>query len=233
MKYKVSDTDLQTVANAIRTKGGTSAALEFPDGFATAIGNIPTGGSSTLITKSITANGTYNASSDNADGYSSVTVAVPLKVIEGTFTGSTTGAAMTVNIPYTGNGYPLVCVISPSDGAWKASGSIRDVVQKSVIISAALIKDDFSSTPTFTSQDAAENKMTYIVEYKSSDSDASATSGSVGKNAGIFTTVAAAGNSAANCSRFSSKTTLSVFIAGTSYGYKSGVEYKYRVIYSE
>lgn len=31
----------------------------------------------TLITKSITTNGTYNASSDNADGYSSVDVAVP------------------------------------------------------------------------------------------------------------------------------------------------------------
>lgn len=34
------------------------------------------GGSATLITKSITQNGTYNASSDNADGYSSVTVNV-------------------------------------------------------------------------------------------------------------------------------------------------------------
>ena len=33
-------------------------------------------GSATLITKSITQNGTYNASSDNADGYSSVTVNV-------------------------------------------------------------------------------------------------------------------------------------------------------------
>lgn len=35
------------------------------------------GGSSTLITKTITANGTYNASDDSADGYSSVTVNVP------------------------------------------------------------------------------------------------------------------------------------------------------------
>ena len=32
------------------------------------------GGGSTLITKTITQNGTYNASDDNADGYSSVTV---------------------------------------------------------------------------------------------------------------------------------------------------------------
>lgn len=35
------------------------------------------GASPTLITKSITSNGTYNASNDNADGYSSVTVSVP------------------------------------------------------------------------------------------------------------------------------------------------------------
>ena len=37
---------------------------------------VPTGGGSTLGTKSITANGTYNASSDSLDGYSSVTVNV-------------------------------------------------------------------------------------------------------------------------------------------------------------
>jgi len=76
--YKVSDTDLTSVASAIRTKGGTSASLSFPDGFISAIGDIPTGGGSTLITKSITENGTYNASSDNADGYSSVSVSVPV-----------------------------------------------------------------------------------------------------------------------------------------------------------
>lgn len=32
----------------------------------------------TLVTKNITANGTYNASGDNADGYTAVTVAVPV-----------------------------------------------------------------------------------------------------------------------------------------------------------
>ena len=42
--YLVSDTDLTSVANAIRTKGGTSAQLEFPSEFVSAIGNIPSGG---------------------------------------------------------------------------------------------------------------------------------------------------------------------------------------------
>ena len=35
------------------------------------------GGEATLITKAINANGVYNASSDNADGYKKVTVEIP------------------------------------------------------------------------------------------------------------------------------------------------------------
>lgn len=41
---KVNDTSLASVADAIRTKGGTSDALIFPDGFVSAISAIQTGG---------------------------------------------------------------------------------------------------------------------------------------------------------------------------------------------
>lgn len=60
--YKVSDSSLISIANAIRTKGGTSAALSFPDGFVTAIDNISTGGDSTPtpITGSITLSSNSN-----------------------------------------------------------------------------------------------------------------------------------------------------------------------------
>ena len=47
--YLVSDTDLTSVANAIRTKGGTSAQLEFPTDFVSAIGAIPSGGGGAVI----------------------------------------------------------------------------------------------------------------------------------------------------------------------------------------
>ena len=57
--------------------------------------------SATLITKTITENGTYNASSDGADGYSQVTVNVPssavsswTKVAETTYQVSTTGTSI-------------------------------------------------------------------------------------------------------------------------------------------
>ena len=61
-----------------QNKGATMPATQNSDNLANCISTIQTGGGgSTLITKTITANGTYNASSDNADGYSSVTVNVP------------------------------------------------------------------------------------------------------------------------------------------------------------
>lgn len=73
--YIVSGKNLTAVANAIRTKGGTSSALEFPDGFVQAIGDIQTGGSSvTVESLNVTQNGTYTAPSGKA--YSPVTVNV-------------------------------------------------------------------------------------------------------------------------------------------------------------
>lgn len=42
--YITTDTELTSVADAIRAKGGTSAPLAFPDGFVSAVEAIPTGG---------------------------------------------------------------------------------------------------------------------------------------------------------------------------------------------
>lgn len=73
MSNKLYDeTSIQNIANAIREKGitGTMTVSQM----AGKILDIPSGG--TLIAKTITQNGTYNASDDNADGYSQVTVDV-------------------------------------------------------------------------------------------------------------------------------------------------------------
>lgn len=55
--YIVKDTELTSVANAIRTKGGTNSQLVFPGGFVSAIGNISGGGgSSDFSTAEVTVN---------------------------------------------------------------------------------------------------------------------------------------------------------------------------------
>ena len=115
------------VASAITDKGVSTAADASFQTMATNISNIQTGitptgtynisvngdydvtnyatahvsvsgQSPTLITKNITTNGTYNASSDSADGYSSVTVNVqPTNYRGGTFTISSEDAPNTAN----------------------------------------------------------------------------------------------------------------------------------------
>ena len=48
MDYLTNDTDIKKVADAIRAKGGTSAPLDYPSGFVSAIQAIPTGGGSSV-----------------------------------------------------------------------------------------------------------------------------------------------------------------------------------------
>jgi len=47
--YMTTSTELTGVANAIRTKGGTSGQLTYPNGFVSAINAIPTGGTEYLV----------------------------------------------------------------------------------------------------------------------------------------------------------------------------------------
>ena len=59
--YLVTDTELTSIANAIRTKGGTNSNLTFPTGFVNAIGAISTGGGSPEVADTVyqNNNGTY------------------------------------------------------------------------------------------------------------------------------------------------------------------------------
>lgn len=71
----ITKSKLDSLANTIAAKASVAAPLTIAQ-METAVRNIPTG-EAVLTTKTITANGTYNAQDDSADGYSSVTVNVP------------------------------------------------------------------------------------------------------------------------------------------------------------
>lgn len=72
--YLTTNTELTSIANAIRAKGGTSSSLVYPAGFVSAINAIPSGSSVIVEALSVTQNGTYSATSGKA--YSPVTVNV-------------------------------------------------------------------------------------------------------------------------------------------------------------
>lgn len=74
-------------------------------------------------TKSITENGT----SIDVTNYASVDVNVSGGFVQGTFTtSSTTGAAQTINVPYAGNGYPLLAYVELTEGLDVAYNSGRN-----------------------------------------------------------------------------------------------------------
>ena len=75
-EYITTDTELTDVADAIRTKGGTSASLEWPDGFVDAIDAIETGGGDeyVIIPRYSANNGNVTWDKDKASQGETITV---------------------------------------------------------------------------------------------------------------------------------------------------------------
>lgn len=229
-KYTVDGTDLTSVAEAIRTKGGTSASLSFPDEFLSAISAIPTGEPPTLVTKAITANGTYDASDDSADGYSSVTVNVPSVHISGTFTPTTAGQTMTVTVPYTGSGYPIVLVAYASEGSYNPNGTYYSTVEYRGVVSYATIKNVMSTAPTYVRSNPDDYAMVFVC-YKNNSSDSTSVASAMAKNNSVYYTGTSAASSG-ELLRINSATEFNIMTANNAYGFAPNVEYTYHVIYS-
>ena len=122
----VDENSLAGIAEAIRDKLNVETLYK-PGEMAAAIESISGGGGgSTLIEKSISANGTYNASDDSADGYSKVAVNVPASAVD-------TG---TKNINSNGThdvtGYASASVNVPNS---YAAGDEGKVVQNGALVS--------------------------------------------------------------------------------------------------
>lgn len=214
----------------------TAAASDVASGklFIAADGTLTSGSATApvLTTKSITANGTYNASSDSADGYSSVTVNVSggaSNVVIGTFTAGTAGTAQTVNIDYSGNGYPVSLSIYPSDG-FTSTSSIGSATHQYAIICYFSMKRIHDSAPTYAGSGSYDHAYGAYL-YKSSTG--SGTSNTVTRiNGSAIYNSADATTSAPYFVRITSKNSLSIFVSSTSYGFLSGATYKYVVVYS-
>lgn len=154
-------------------------------------------------------------------------------VVTGTFKGTTTGAAMDVTLNYSGSGYPVAVVIYPTEGPYNSgTGSFYSLVQRYAICYYSCVKASMDTTPTYPSGSTsdANNQSVYLYRYKSSSSSATSVTSNGGNVHNYRDTDSAVSNY--RYVMFRSKTKMSVFIAGTSYGFAANIEYTYWVIYS-
>lgn len=154
---------------------------------------------------------------------------VPGVCVCGTFTtGATGGTTETVNIPYTGNGFPVFVSISLSEGARNSSGAGYNTLHRYGIVSVLITKFT-NNAPTYGAVDA-DGKAIVAALYKNSDTTASSVQMGTSTDQGIVNANAWASYSAAV--QISSKNTLSVYISSTSYGLLPNAQYSYCIGYS-
>lgn len=149
-------------------------------------------------------------------------------VVVGTFVGTTEGAAMDIDIPYTGNGYPVSVMIYPSASAEAVFDS---TIHQNAVAFYSSVKNGLSQSPAYSG--GTDDKAKVLYRSKSSSSNASAMSDSSGITASIYDNVDATG-STNNVVKINSATKLSVYIIGSvGKGFLANTEYTYIVVYSE
>ena len=153
-------------------------------------------------------------------------------VVTGTFKGTTTGAAMDVDLAYAGNGYPLNVMIYPKEGAYDSNSTIYTLLQRYCTILYVAIKDYVSTAPDYNGT-GTEDQYTTINRYKNSTSNYT----TYGQNVSAENPIANGSNALAsgngkNVVAFKAKNKMSVYIANTSYGFPANIEFKYQIVYS-
>ena len=155
-------------------------------------------------------------------------------VVTGTFKGTTGGVSLVITIPYSGSGYPVACIIYPSEGVYNSdTGTFYNLVQQYAIAEYVIIKNN-TTTPTYASSGESNRCSVFRVTKSSASSATSYTSGNYfGSSGKIVLTDSIASSTNGEHVKFRSATTMSVrIVTSGNYGFAANIEYTYCVIYS-
>ena len=186
-----------------------------------------------------TSNGTYNVTNlaelvvNVSGGGGGAT-----NFVTGTFTtGSSTGTAATFSTGYTGSGYPIALMIwvdgGPYNNSTGGNTTWYNSVQRYAIGFFSIVKSQTPTTPTYATSGAA-NYGTITAIYKNSTSQATTYTRTSSMTANSYTSSSTNANAtAATTVRFKGDgTTVTYFVASTSYGLLASTKYAYLVLYS-
>ena len=154
--------------------------------------------------------------------------------VTGTFTTPSTAGAVAVGIPYTGSGYPVMCVVVIEGGAYNntSTGDTNwyNSVQRYAVGQWTMTKSVMTSTPTYgTSGTANQGVTTWI--YKNSTSTATTYARSSAMTTNVFSSNNAS-NSGANTIKLKTGNILSYYTNTSSYGLLPSTTYRYYIVYS-
>lgn len=160
-------------------------------------------------------------------------------VVTGTFTtGSTTGTAETLDIPYTGRGYPIMAVIVVDGGAYNNSSTGNtdwyNSTHRYAIGQFTVTKARMDSAPGWTTSGAANYGVVTVV-FKNNATTATTYSRTSSMTANTFTASNQVANAtAATTVRFiGSGKKISYYVSSSSYGLLADTKYWYHIVYSE
>ena len=152
--------------------------------------------------------------------------------VTGTFTTGSTAGADSVNLAYTGSGYPIAAMVVVEGGAYNSAVSPwYSAVQRYAVGQWTMSKSVFTSSPTYTTSGTQNQAVTTAI-YKNSTSSSTSYTRTSAMSTNTFSSSNAA-NAAATCVRFKTGNVLSYYVNTSSYGLLPGTTYRYFVVYSE
>lgn len=153
-------------------------------------------------------------------------------IVEGTFTTGSSAGVASINLPYTGNGYPIAAIVFVDGGAYNSAiSSWYNSVQRYAVGFWSMSKSVQTSTPTYGTSGTQNQGVTTAI-YKNSTSSSTSYTRTSGMNTNVFSSSNAT-NAALTCVRLKSGNVLSYYVNTSSYGLLPNMTYKYIVIYSE
>lgn len=158
-------------------------------------------------------------------------------IVQGSFTtGSTGGSVGTLNLNYTGNGYPIVVLIYVKDGMYNSDSTWYQTIAQYDIGVVVMIKANTNTTPTYTSS-GVNNYGTVSYVYKSSTSSATSYGRSGSNTINVYTTSSNNASSGNSVVRFKGNgTTLSYYVGNRNSSYRGlarDTTFGYIILYSE
>ena len=157
--------------------------------------------------------------------------------VKGKFTAQSSTGVQTINLPYYGDGYPVLVGIYVAGGYYNSADNSQNPTWYNLVKRYAIAEfyaghNNSELAPNYSTSGVGRNQSPIVTRYKSSTSNA--TSYSVGNSSTsvFFTSDNPTSTASYSTVKFSDAKTMKVYVNSSGYGFYTGIVYDYFVVYS-